>query len=43
LLSTKTSKEACEVLLQDALDAGGLDNITIIVGRTAPAPTTKPA
>jgi protein phosphatase len=43
LLTTKTSKEACEVLLQDALDAGGLDNITIIVGRTAPAPTTQPA
>lgn len=33
-LSTMTSaREACEGLLQDALDDGGTDNITIIVGR----------
>jgi protein phosphatase len=33
-LRTMTSaKQAAEVLLQDALDAGGTDNITIIVGR----------
>lgn len=34
-LSTMTSaKQVCEDLLQDALDDGGSDNITIIVGRT---------
>jgi len=43
LMNTKTSREACEVLLQDALDAGGLDNITIIVGRTAPMPASENA
>jgi serine/threonine protein phosphatase PrpC len=33
-LATMTSaRQACEVLLQDALDDGGTDNITIIVGR----------
>ena len=33
-LRTMTSaKQACEALLQDALDAGGTDNITIVVGR----------
>jgi serine/threonine protein phosphatase PrpC len=30
--SMKTAKETCELLLQDALDGGGTDNITIIVG-----------
>lgn len=29
----KSSREACESLLQDALDGGGSDNITIVVGR----------
>jgi protein phosphatase len=34
-LSNMTSaKQVCEDLLQDALDGGGTDNITIIVGRT---------
>jgi serine/threonine protein phosphatase PrpC len=28
------SKSACEQLVQEALDAGGTDNITVIVGRT---------
>ncbi|UCG85806.1 MAG: serine/threonine-protein phosphatase [Gemmatimonadota bacterium] len=28
-----SAKQACEALLQDALDGGGSDNITIIVGR----------
>lgn len=38
-LATMTSaREACEALLQDALDAGGTDNITIIVGRVRPQP-----
>ena len=32
----ESSKQVCEVLLQDALDAGGTDNITIVVGRTVP-------
>ena len=35
-LRTMTSaKQVCEQLLQDALDGGGSDNITIIVGRAA--------
>jgi protein phosphatase len=29
-----SSKDACEQLLQDALDGGGSDNITIVIGRT---------
>jgi protein phosphatase len=34
-LSTMTNaKQVCEDLLQEALDGGGTDNITIIVGRT---------
>jgi serine/threonine protein phosphatase PrpC len=37
VLSTLSSaKEGCETLLQDALDAGGEDNITIIIGRSVP-------
>ncbi|MGH7470091.1 MAG: PP2C family protein-serine/threonine phosphatase [Longimicrobiales bacterium] len=28
-----SARQACEALLQDALDAGGTDNITILVGR----------
>ena len=36
-LRTMTSaKQVCEDLTQDALDDGGTDNITIIVGRDAP-------
>ena len=36
-LSTMTSaKQVCEQLVQDALDEGGSDNITIIVGRQVP-------
>lgn len=36
-LRTMTSaKQVCEQLLQDALDGGGSDNITIIVGRAMP-------
>ena len=38
-LSNMTSaKEVCEQLLQDALDGGGSDNITIIVGRAIEKP-----
>ena len=29
-----SAKQVCETLLQDALDAGGEDNITIVVGRS---------
>jgi serine/threonine protein phosphatase PrpC len=29
-----SARQACEALLGDALDAGGTDNITVIVGRT---------
>lgn len=37
VLSEMTSaKQACEQLLQDALDDGGTDNITIVIGRTVP-------
>jgi serine/threonine protein phosphatase PrpC len=36
-LSTMTSaKQVCDQLVQDALDGGGSDNITIIVGRQVP-------
>ena len=35
LLAMTSSRAACEALLQDALDAGGEDNITIIIGRPA--------
>jgi protein phosphatase len=38
LRSMTTAKQACEDLLKEALDAGGTDNITIIVGRALPAP-----
>ena len=34
LASMENAKQACEALLQDALDGGGSDNITIIIGRT---------
>lgn len=38
-LATMTSaRQVCEQLLQDALDGGGTDNITIIVGRALPRP-----
>ena len=33
LATMASSRQACEALLGDALDAGGSDNITIIVGR----------
>jgi serine/threonine protein phosphatase PrpC len=34
LLAMTSARQVCEALLQDALDAGGTDNITVIVGRT---------
>jgi serine/threonine protein phosphatase PrpC len=33
LRSMSSAKQACETLLQDALDGGGSDNVTIVVGR----------
>ena len=33
LTSMSSARQACEALLQDALDAGGTDNVTVIVGR----------
>lgn len=36
-LATMTSaRQACEALLQDALDGGGTDNITIVIARAVP-------
>ena len=36
LASMTSARQVCEALLQDALDGGGQDNITIIVGRLIP-------
>ncbi len=36
LVNMTSSRQVCEDLLQDALDAGGEDNITIIAGRAVP-------
>jgi protein phosphatase len=36
LRGTKSSRDACESLLQDALAGGGSDNITAVVRRTVP-------
>ena len=33
LITMRSSKQVCEDLLQDALDDGGSDNITVLVGR----------
>jgi serine/threonine protein phosphatase PrpC len=33
LSSMTSAKQACEALVQDALDGGGTDNITVVVGR----------
>jgi serine/threonine protein phosphatase PrpC len=33
-----SAKQAAEQLLQEALDCGGSDNVTIIIGRTTPKP-----
>jgi protein phosphatase len=37
LNTMKSAQQACEALLQDALDGGGTDNITVVVGRAVPA------
>ncbi|MBW7933374.1 MAG: serine/threonine-protein phosphatase [Gemmatimonadaceae bacterium] len=36
LRTMTSSRQACEALMQDALDAGGSDNVTVIVGRATP-------
>lgn len=39
LATMSSSKQVCEALLQDALDGGGTDNITVIVRRFVPKET----
>jgi serine/threonine protein phosphatase PrpC len=34
LMAMTSAKQVCEDLLRDALDAGGTDNVTVVVGRT---------
>jgi len=36
LRSMTSARQVCEALLQDALDGGGSDNITVVVGRALP-------
>jgi PPM family protein phosphatase len=38
LLAMTSAKQACETLLEDALAAGGTDNITIVIGRMPSEP-----
>jgi protein phosphatase len=37
LRSMKSARQVCEDLLQEALDDGGSDNITVVVGRAMPS------
>jgi PPM family protein phosphatase len=41
LLTMTSARQVCERLLQDALEAGGTDNITILVGRTIDRPAAR--
>jgi protein phosphatase len=34
LRAMTSARQACETLVQDALDGGGTDNITVVIGRT---------
>jgi protein phosphatase len=43
LLNMTTAKAACETLLQEALDGGGSDNITIVIGRAVPEASVSDA
>jgi serine/threonine protein phosphatase PrpC len=43
LRSMTSAQQACEVLLQEALDGGGSDNITIVVGRALPRESAESA
>jgi serine/threonine protein phosphatase PrpC len=36
LMTLTSARQGCEALLQDALDAGGKDNITVVIGRAVP-------
>jgi protein phosphatase len=36
LMAMKTARQVTEDLMQEALDAGGRDNVTVLVGRTLP-------
>jgi serine/threonine protein phosphatase PrpC len=38
LRSMTSARQACEALVQDALDGGGSDNITVVVRRAVPTP-----
>jgi serine/threonine protein phosphatase PrpC len=42
LASMTSARQVVEQLLQDALDDGGTDNITVVVGRTLPSRTRSP-
>jgi len=42
LRNMTSAKQVCEALLQDALDAGGSDNITIVVGRPVASDSVAP-
>jgi protein phosphatase len=41
LRTMSSARQACEALVQDALDAGGSDNVTVVVGRTPRAPAGR--
>jgi protein phosphatase len=43
LRSMTSARQACEVLLQEALDGGGSDNITVVVGRALPRDSAESA
>jgi protein phosphatase len=43
LRSMTSARQACETLLQEALDGGGSDNITVVVGRALPRDAAEPA
>ena len=42
LASMTSAKQVVEQLIQDALDGGGTDNITLIVGRSLPKTGAQP-
>jgi len=41
LRAMTSSRQVCEELIQDALDGGGSDNITVVVGRTVPGSVSE--
>lgn len=40
LANLTSARQACEALIEDALEGGGSDNITVVVGRATPRPAT---